>query len=196
MLRPIRTVAPASAIITTSEAKAWCDVTYTADDTLIGGLVAAADAQLDGYTGILGRCLLNQTWRLNLPTWPITDVIRLPFPDVSAITSIKYYDSAGSQQTVSAALYELQEDEESGFVAFKDAFTFPTVDDDRLDSVEILFVSGFGATASAAPDGIKTAAKMMVAHWYENREATVNAEMRELPMGVSQLLAPYRRRRV
>ena len=39
---------------------------------------------------------------------------------------------------------------------------------------------------------IRTAIMMLVAQWYNLREATVSAKFEEMPMGVSMLLAPYR----
>jgi uncharacterized phiE125 gp8 family phage protein len=196
MLKPIRTVAPAATIISSTEAKAQADVTYSADDSLIGGLVNAVSELLDGYTGILGRCLVNQTWKVELSKWPADFMLHLPFPDVSSITSIKYWDSAGTQQTVSSDLYALHEGVAGSFVRFKEDFSAPNFDDDRANPIEVIFVAGFGSAASNVPAPIKTAALLLFSHLYENREATTPVAMTDLPLGVQMLLEPYRRRRL
>lgn len=192
MLKPVRTSAPSTAPVSVADAKAHCDVTYSDDDDLFTALIEAATAHLDGWTGILGRCLVTQSWQVSFYDWPASGDIRLPFPDVSAITSVKYYDTDNAEQTVSSSLYELIEDERGAIVRFLDSFTSPSVYDDRTDAVNIVFVAGYGA-ASAVPGAITTAIKMMVANWYETREATTPQQMTEVPMGAQMLLAPYRR---
>ena len=54
-------------------------------------------------------------------------------------------------------------------------------------------VAGYGG-ADDVPQAIRTAAAMLVAHWYRNREAVnVGNITSELPLGVQSLIAPYRR---
>lgn len=192
MLRPVLTSAPATTPISVTEAKAHCDITYSGDDSLIGALVDAATAHVDGWAGILGRCLVTQSWRVSFADWPASGCIRLPFPDVSAITSVKYYDADNVEQTVSSSLYELLEDERGSFIRFLDDFTSPSVYDDRSDGVRVVFVAGYG-NAAAVPAAIRVALLMIVAHLYENREAVTMGQAIELPMGAAALLAPYRR---
>lgn len=64
MVAPIRTVAPAETPVTLTEAKAHLRVDFDDDDTLIASLVNAATDYLDGWDGILARCLVTQTWTL------------------------------------------------------------------------------------------------------------------------------------
>jgi uncharacterized phiE125 gp8 family phage protein len=47
------------------------------------------------------------------------------------------------------------------------------------------------------PDGMRQAVLMLVAHWYENREAIVVGTISsEVSLGVNQLLSPYMARRL
>jgi uncharacterized phiE125 gp8 family phage protein len=192
-MRPILTAAPAVQPVTLVEAKAWMWIEHSNDDTLIGSMVSAAIAHLDGYTGILGRCIVNQTWRQDYTEW--SGDLRLPFPDVSSVT-VKYFDSENNEQTVSSANYELIEDDGGALVRFVTNWTGPNLYDDRSDRVRVTLVAGFGAAEVNVPEPIKAAIKMLVAHWYANREAASGQAMAEVPLSVSAVIAPHRRMRV
>lgn len=196
ILKPVRTVAPAADILTVAEAKRHCRVEHLVadDEDYFTGLIAAATAYLDGYSGVLGRALINQTWRLNLSCWPACR-IRLPLAPVSAITSIKYYDTANVQQTLGSSNYALIEDALSPAAQWAFNASLPSLYE-RPDAIEVLFVAGYGAAASAVPTPIIHAAKMLIAHLYENREASLvgaAAAAMEIPFAVSALIAPFRR---
>lgn len=193
MIKPVRTSGPAAlTFLTLAEAKAHCRVDDADSDALITSLISAVESYLDGYTGILGRALINQTWRVNLCDWPECD-IRLPLSPVSTITSIKYYDTANAQQTISGANYSMHEDALSPYVKFISTYSTPTLYD-RDDAIEVLFVAGYGATASDVPAAIRHAALMTIGHLYENRETVViDSTAVKLPMAADALLAPFRR---
>lgn len=190
MLKPVRTIAPGEPILTLTEAKAHLRVDHDDEDALITALIQAATDHIDGYAGILGRALVSQTWRINLECWP-TRRIRLPLAPVSAITSIKYLDLAGSQQTLASANYALLEDALSPYVDWLALATLPSVFS-REDVIEVLFVAGYGA-ASAVPQAIRHAALLLIGHLHENREAVmVGQPVFQVPKAVDALLAPFR----
>lgn len=191
MIRPVQTVAPAELPVTLAEAKAHLRVDHDTEDDLISTLVQAAVDHLDGHGGVLGRCLINQTWRVDFWTWQ--PAFRLPFPDVSSVSSVVYSDVDNAEQTVSAGLYELIEDAQGGLVKMLDDFTEPTLYDDRSDPVRITFVAGYGADADDVPSAIKAAILLMVGHWYQHREAVTAGSTETLPMAVEALITPYRR---
>lgn len=167
--RPVRTVAPAATPISLTEAKAHLGVTANTDNDLITALISAATDHLDGWSGILGRCLVNQTWRVDLPAWPSTG-IRLPFPDVSTIV-LKYSDASDVEQTVDGALYQVIDDARSSVLRYRRAFTMPTVYDDRADPVRVTLTAGFGATAASVPQPIRNAILLSVQQLYGMRNA-------------------------
>jgi uncharacterized phiE125 gp8 family phage protein len=190
MHRPIRTVAPAVDPVTLAEAKLWARIDHSAHDEMVSSMLAGAIAHLDGYTGMLGRCIINQTWKQKFHDW--SRDLRLPFPDVSTITSVKYFDATNAEQTVSSSLYELLEDERGSFVRMTGDFTDPAIYDERSDAVSVTFVAGYGAAAENVPDAIKAAIKMLVAHWYD-QPAAAEQPMTEIPFGVTAMISPYRR---
>lgn len=188
-LVPVLVTPPSGDVVTLTEAKAWLWVDHTSDDTLIGAMIAGAIANLDGWNGILGRCLLTQVWRQDFAEWDARGELRLPFKGVTAV-AVKYYDSDNTLQTVSSSLYELLEDASSSFVRFKADFSEPSYYD-RSDAIQVTVTAGY-ADAAAVPEAIKTAIKMMVAHWYANRETVAAQQMSTVPFAAEHLLMPYR----
>lgn len=204
MLRPVQTVAPAANVVSTDDIKGHViAVEFDDDDALLDRLVSAATAHLDGWSGILGRCLISQTWRIDIDGFCYSDIpgvpsgygLRLPFPDVSEITSITYYDADNVQQTVAGSSYSLKEDAVGSFVWFDSDFTIPSMYL-RPDAMSVTFVAGYGDAATDVPEPIRQAIMLLAAHWYKNRAATSDAPMSELPFAVSSLIAPYRRTRL
>ncbi|MEM7301914.1 MAG: head-tail connector protein [Pseudomonadota bacterium] len=192
MLRPVLITAPDSPIVNLGDLKAWCRADYADDDSLLTALEVAAVSRMDGWSGILGRCLLTQTWRVDRAGWPSDRAQELPFPDVGSVT-VKYFDTDNVEQVVSSSNYELLEGVSGGFIRFLPTFDSPAINSDRSDAVRIEVTAGYG-DASAVPAPLVTAIKMLVAHWYENREAVVvGSASTEVPMTVAALIAPYRR---
>jgi len=192
MLSPVRTTAPAADVVTFDEASIWLRGDGAAQDerAMIDALIASATAHLDGWGGILGRCLINQIWAVPYKEW--SRELRLPFPDVSAAT-VKYYDANNVEQTVAGADMAVMSDARGSYVRLSDDYSFPNLYDDRDDAVNITLTAGYGANATAVPAPIRTAILLMVAHWFHNREAVAEGGLAELPMGVSALVSPYRR---
>lgn len=191
ILNPVRVTAPADPVVTLAEMKAHARVDHADEDGVLTALVQGAIDHMDGWSGVLGRCLVTQTWRLALNDWPGCGDIRLPFPDVQSVT-VKYSDADDVEQTVDASLYELLADAKGAFVRFRDDFTSPTVFDDRSDGVRIDLVAGYGDPGDV-PWAIRTAILMLATHWYQHRAAALGVNVSELPLGVQSLIAPYRR---
>ncbi len=189
MLKPVRITAPADTPISLAEAKANMRVDGTDEDALITSLIGAAVDLIDGWSGILGRCVFTQTWRQDFQDFPSGRMIRLPLDPVQSVTVV-YSDTANVEQTLSGTFYSLHTDDVGPFLWLLDGQNWPSVND-RLDAVRIEMVVGYGA-ASDVPNSIKQALFLMVGHWYENREAS-GRSMQEIPLGVYALLAPYRR---
>jgi uncharacterized phiE125 gp8 family phage protein len=197
MYRPVQTVAPSIKPVSLAEAKAHLDIGYSEKDTLITALIAAATDHLDGWAGILGRCLVEQTWRQDYNDF--CRCLRLPLFPVISVSSVKYDDADGVEQTVSASDYQLLADEIGAFVRFNDDYSYPSVDDDG-PSVRVLYKAGYANGGSdpnftsTVPDGIKHAILLMVRHWFDNPSAvSVGAPAQKMPIAVDALLAPYRR---
>lgn len=192
MLAPVRSVAPAVAILTTSEAKAHLRVDTSDEDTLIDALVSAATSHMDGHSGILGRALITQTWYQDFDAF--SSCMRLPVGNLIAISSVAYYDANNSTQTLANTVYTAFSDAIGPYLTLKPDQDWPS-SYARPDAIRVTWTAGYGATAASVPEAIRHAARLMVGHWYENREAVNigSGQPVDVPMTVDRLLMPFRR---
>lgn len=195
MLAPVRTVAPTNPLLTTAEVKAHLRVDTSDDDALIDAIRDAVTDHLDGWSGILGRCLLSQTWRQDFPDFGTLDRIRLPLMPAKSITSITYRDGLNAVQTLSTSIYSGPfVDGLSPFVSLVSGQVWPSTYE-REDAVSITFVAGYD-TAADVPKSIRQAALLMIGDLYEHRETvaigTISSSIPASP-NVDALLSKYRR---
>lgn len=189
MLAPVRTVAPAVTPVSLAEAKAHLRVEHSDDNELIASLIAAATEHLDGWSGILGRALVTQTWQQDFRSFGCG--LRLALAPVASVTSVTYYDGSNASQTLSETVYSLLVDARGPYLALAPGKTWPGAYY-RPDAVRVTYVAGVAVDQVPAP--IKAAIKLMIGHWYENREPVgTGAGWEELPLAVKALLAPLRR---
>ncbi len=191
MHRPVLVTAPTTMPVDIEDAKLACRVTHDDEDTLITELLKSAVAHLDGWTGILGRCLEEQTWRQDFDGF--AKCLRLPLEPVISVSSVKYRSTAGTLSTVSSDDYALLRDDLGAYVRFKDAYTYPG-DLYQVGAVQVEFLAGYPQAngASTVPADIKAAIKLLVGHWYQHREAVTDGSITELPMAVNALLSKHR----
>lgn len=181
--------AAATEPIPTADAKLHLRVDISDDDDYIASLVKAARAQAEN---ILGRRLVTQTWDLTRDCFPIGDrELMIPYGPVQSISSISYIDSGGTTQTLSSANYVLDTASLNARVYPAYSLIWPLTRDIQ-NAVTIRYVTGFGAY-TAVPANIICAMKLMIGHWYENRENSVLGEsVMQLPLAAEALLSAER----
>lgn len=182
---------PATEPITVAEAKTHLRVTFSDDDTYITALIKVARKYCEQY---MNRVLITQTWRQNENSFS-DGYIELKVAPVISVTSLKYYDTNNTQQTLSASNYQVDLLDEIAVIYDGITTSFPSITSDRINPIEVIYVCGYGG-ASDVPVDIIHAIKLMVSHLYENREG-VNvgvALVMTIPMPdvVKILLNPYR----
>lgn len=192
---PLRlATAPANPVIVElNDLMEHCRVDSDEEAVLLAALEQTAVQYLDGNTGIIGRSLLTQTWELYLDEFPgAGGEVDLPLPPVQSVTSITYVDGAGVTQTLDSSKYDVNSYGTNAKVRPAWGCAWPSTKT-KLNAVKITYIAGYGA-AEAVPEPIKLAIKMLVAHWFENREnvAPGAANLAEIPMSVTHLIAPYR----
>lgn len=149
------------------------------ENTELVSLLAAATDEAESYTW---RRFLTQTWERYYDSFD--DPLYLPFPPVSSITHVKYYDAAGTLTTVAATVYELGEVNGEAVCRLKYGQVWPTARD-HPDSVVVRYICGYGDTEDV-PQQILHAIRIHAAHYFEHREGEV-----PLPDTFSRLLSPY-----
>lgn len=173
----ILVTAPASAnpAVTLEELKAYLaiDPLVTDDDDLLKHNIAAITATLDGPRGLLNRALINQSWKLELDEFPTgtNDKIELPLPPTQSITSVKYDDSDGNEQTLVADtdyyITKLGATTEQTQIHPIDGWPAAR---DRAGAVRVEFVAGYGDNDSDIPADTKLLIKAVSAEFFERRE--------------------------
>jgi uncharacterized phiE125 gp8 family phage protein len=172
--------------VSTAEAKIQLRVDHTNDDTYIGGLVSAARRWCEHYQN---RAYMTQT--ITLRRDEFADTMELPRPPLLSVSSIKYYDTDGNQQTVSTTLYDVDTTSEPGKVTLGYSDSWPEIQDIH-HCVEIIFLAGYETVTTSAdsvPETVKTAIKMLAGEWYANREEAADYKLNRVPDGVRSLLS-------
>jgi len=180
------TTAPALEPVTLTETKLHLRVDHSTEDDLITRLIAAARRYCEQVSQ---RAFVNQSLTGGIDYWPYDGVIRLPYPPLSSVTSIKYTDSAGTEHTLANTVYGV--DTKIGLIYLRQDQQWPSATLRSYDPITIVWVAGYGAAAAAVPDIYKQAIMLLVGHLYENREAVVAQQgitMGTLPLALDALL--------
>ncbi len=172
---------PAATPVTLAEAKAQVRVDHSDEDGKIEAMIAAATSYLDGRSGVLGRCIVTQTWELTLDAFPAEE-IEIPLGPVQSVPALTYVDLAGATQTVSSGDYYLD-------TASPTAWVMPEIEwpstMEAANAVTVRFVAG--TAVADVPPAIKHALLLLVSAWYEDRAGS------GMPPAVDSLIAPFRR---
>ena len=182
---------PTTEPITLDEARAQCRVDVSDEDSLLTHYIAAARDLVEAETG---RALMTQTRELRLDGWNEFDsngVLLLPYPPLQQVESIIWIDDAGSIHTVDADSYLVDAASIPARVA--PASSWPSTPGlAAIAGIRVTFVAGW-SDRRLVPAWAKQAILLLVAHWYENREAVASVgNPRDLPIAVDRLLAAHR----
>jgi hypothetical protein len=217
-MRLVQITPPTVEPVTLAEAKLHARIEYSDDDALVTSLITAArrycetairaafitqtwTLMLDSFPSAGGyyNRAIREIWPSlgGLPSglgfYPglipnSTGVIDIPLPPLQSITSVKYYDFIGVLQTVDPTTYNVSLGT-PGRIQPQYSKVWP-ISRPTIDCVQITFVCGQGAAEANVSPNVQTAIKMLVAHWYENREAVAQGQFGSVPMCVDALLSP------
>lgn len=176
-LPTVVTVAPASEPVTAADVKLQSRIDDTASDDLLAIYIAAARGFVESYTGTR---LVSQTVLMQGACF--ADLAALPAAPLISVSSVKYLDTDGAEQTLSTDVYEVITTGLSPAIRLKVNQTWPAIRD-ASDGVRVTAVCGY----SEVPPEIKSALLLMVSKWFDDR--TVGS----VPDGALSLLANVRR---
>ncbi|SDW78151.1 head-tail connector protein [Roseicitreum antarcticum] len=169
-MTPYLVVPPATMPVDLAALKAHLRVDGYTDNAQIEALQAGAVAMLDGWGGALGRCILPQTWAIDV-TGPGPHL--LPFPDASDVAVTAEGGALSSVQRNGAlgVSVEVQDASAGQDITITAQYALP---DARRPAAEVLI-------------------KLIVGNWYENRESVVvGMSVNELPMAANALISALR----
>lgn len=202
MYRPVLvTAADPLSIVTVEQAIRQCRITIDDGDTvalaevteLLSGYIGSAIGHLDGWTGILGACLGEQTWRQDFDAF--SSCLPLPLGPVLSIESVAWRNEAGQIATIGDSNYALRTDGSGrSFCRFLSSYSFPTGLYES-GAVSITYKAGYAAVPGV-PLPIRQAILLMVGAWHENREEAVlgvSSSGLTQSVAVDRLLAPWRK---
>lgn len=156
----------------------------TSEDSLITSLIAAARDWCESFQN---RAYVTQSWYLILESFPSDDYVEIPKPPLQSVASIKYYGTDNTEYTMTATDYFVDSDSERGRIVLAYNKSWPTTTLRPANGVIIEFTAGYGA-ASAVPEKIKAATKLILGHLYEHREEVVEKVLTKVPTAAESLL--------
>lgn len=188
-----RVVTPAAAApIVLADVKARLRIDHDDDDDVLGGMILAAVDHMEGRSGILGRQLITQTWDEFFTVGDCAGVwLELALDPIASVTHLKYFDSAGVEQTLAGANYELVPETRRSFVHAFDPL--PAVDTRRAYPLTVRVVVGFGAAGTDIPPALIDALYLHVGTLYDHRDALESTTLSVMPLGYDDLVRPHRR---
>ncbi len=178
-------VAPDVEPVPLAEAKNHLCVTITDDDSQIIAMIKDVRQYVENY---LSRALITQTWKLYLDYFP--NKIIVPRPPLQLVSSITYVDTDGATQTATGTIYTVDTDSEPGQIYEAYDQDWPSSRDVEK-AITVTFIAGYG-DAEDVPGPILRAMKLLISHYYENREAVAPVALIDIPKSVDALLSDYR----
>jgi uncharacterized phiE125 gp8 family phage protein len=175
---------PPQPVVSFQEAKDHLRVRHDDEDMLIETYVAAATASLDGPAGWLGRALGRQ--ELEATDDVFRDCMRLPYPPILDVVSIKYLNAGGVEATILPSEYEMR----GSLIGSAFGKRWPAVLA-HPGSVRIRYWAGY----DEVPAQVRAAILLMVGDLYANRETVaIGVSAAAIPMSttVLNLLNPLR----
>jgi uncharacterized phiE125 gp8 family phage protein len=181
------TTPPSAEPLAAADLRRHLNITATAEDPHLEALLLAARQLAEQQ---LAMYLCRQTVTLTMDRFPWGRTVQLARAPVAAVTSIQYRDDADALQTVDTADYWVDLDSRPARVEVKVAWPIPL---ERPAAVRFTLSMGY-ADPEDIPQPIRQALLMIAGHWYEQREAASEVQLRTVPIGADRLLSAYRQR--
>jgi uncharacterized phiE125 gp8 family phage protein len=136
--------------------------TDSGEEAIVKDMITAARRYLENYLGI---SLASQSLRYTIDEFP--EVLKLPRGPVTSITTLQYYDTDGTQQSmnVSTDIITDLDSIPARVTPLSDA-SWPGTEV-RINAVEVVYVAGY--TSSNIPENLKTGILATIGHFYDNR---------------------------
>jgi uncharacterized phiE125 gp8 family phage protein len=177
--------APTTEPVSRTEMKLHLRVDHTTDDDLIDALIKSAREWCEMFEG---KSYMTQTITAYLDNF--SNTILLPHPPLLSVSTVKYYDTGGTLQTLASSYYTVDTTAVPGRIYLAYGQSWPATRD-IPNAVEIIYTAGYHATQTTTtevPARVKAAIKLIVGHLYEHREEATEESIVSVPFAVKNLL--------
>ncbi len=177
-------------IITLEEGIDHCRSDNQDDHNYISSLIATMQAHLQSAFAF---SLFDQGVQLTLDGWPRGES-KLPLGPVQTIDSVTWIDSAGDTQTVDAADYYLNPAGQPETIVLGFNKLWPTGLTRGPGSIFVDYTAGYASTIAGVPADIKHAAKLLIGHFFANREEIITepgVTQVRLKLGIDALMTSH-----
>jgi uncharacterized phiE125 gp8 family phage protein len=160
------------------------------EDTYISRLITKARKKIEKRTG---RALITQTWDMYMQGWPSDrDFFKIGKPPLQSVEYIKYTDCDGDVTTWSTDYYDVDIISQPGLVRLGYGDSWPSETLHPTNPINVRFTAGYGDAASDVEEDVIHAIKLLLTHWYENREpVNIGNIVTPIPFGVDDLLGDF-----
>lgn len=178
---------------------------------LLDSLIKTAREFIEEHTG---RALITQTWTINMDRWPHieqelgwwdgvregaigagnSDKIELPKSPLQSVTSVSTFAADNTETVFDSANYYLDTMSSPGAIILNQGVVWPSFTRNR-NGIKIVYVAGYGDSPTDVPSTLRTAIKMLAAHWYENREwvkTQSDQNQAPAPLHVTAMIKTYK----
>lgn len=182
--------------VTLAEAKAQCLIDHSDRDTELQRYIAAATEYCEGICNqtFIQRERVAYFQGFCDPRTGSRVRLELPWPPLVSVTSIKYLDTAGAEQTLASSVYRAHTgDDLRGYVELLPSQSWPSTYG-VSDDVWITCQAGYGPSPSDVPETVRQAILLMVSHMNIHRTPYITGTIiGEVGKTVDSLLGLRRR---
>lgn len=173
VITPREVTPPAAEPVTVAEAKKHLEIDSgdTTHNTQIELLIAAARRKWETDTSVYE---IRRTMEIKLD---VPREFKFPHQPIDEITSITYFDTNSSQQTLSTDIYELDKAHRILRLAYLQDWPSTAL---RWDAMTITYVLGQHTAPAQCSDLSKQAILLLIGHWFENRDMLLPEAMQSM----------------
>jgi uncharacterized phiE125 gp8 family phage protein len=174
--------------VTTAEAKNFCKIVGTADDTLIAKLITAARKSLEKYTSCsFGKKTIHATWIKR----PDDNILELPYGPIISVDKVYLINKEGTEeeQTLNSDYYVAGDQDATVQISQMWSSGVKV-----SSSVRVEYTAGYGDTLTEPlPEDLWEAILKQVVTDYSFRENMSEVSVSILGNESKKLAAPYRK---
>lgn len=171
--------------VSLAEVREW--VRLESDDTAHTTILQLIRKALrEDAENLTGRAFISRQYRLSLECWPLDPKwghsIRLPYPPLISVDSVKYYDTDGVLQTLASDQYDVHDEAEPGFIVPAYQIRWPSIRS-RPDSVQVTFTAGYYGGSPDSESAAQAVIPSSVKLWMQTKLATMFKHREQLVTG-------------